>query len=157
MPLPKDEMVLQIDGLVSINPAVGLRGRCKQFIASRQWSTPEILYADQEEPEESAEQTKRIWSITLALGLDHVPATSKDWFADVRALIDFMQPVARETDSEFVVEFRLSSKLWYSVTLQHLDQEKIEETDLAAIKLILEAEIQTHKKRPWWRRITGWR
>src|ERR1051325_11266981 len=113
MPLPKDEMVLQIDGLVSENPAVALRGRCKQFIASRQWSTGEVFYGDQEEPEESAEQIKRVWSITLAMGLDHVPTTSKDWFADVMALIAFMQPIARETDSEFVVEFRLSSKLWY--------------------------------------------
>ncbi len=157
MPLPKDEMILQIDGLVSVNPAVSLRGRCKQFIASRQWTTTEVFYADQEEPEESAEQTRRIWSITLALGLDHVPSTDKDWFADVAAMMDFMQPIARESDSEFIVEFRLSSKLWYSVTLQHLDHEKIDETDFTAIKLILEAEIQTHKKRPWWRRITGWR
>ena len=155
MPLTKDEMVMQIDGLVSVNPAVALRGRCKQFIASRQWSTKEILYGDQEEPEESAEQTKRVWSITLALGLDHVPATDKDWFADVKALIDFMQRIARETDSEFIVEFRLASKLWYSVTLQHLDHEKIDETDLTAIKLILEAELQTHKKRGWWRKLLG--
>src|SRR6266496_6126925 len=113
MPLPKDEMVLQIDGLVSVNPAVSLRGRCKQFIASRQWSTPAVFYADQEEPEESAEQTKRIWSITLALGLDHVATTNKDWFGDVKALIEVVQPIARETDSEFIVEFRLSAKLWY--------------------------------------------
>ena len=155
MPLPKDEMVLQIDGLVPINPSVSLRGHCKKFIASRQWATTEVLYADQEEPEESAEQTKRIWCITLALGVDHVPSTDKEWFADVAAMMDFMQPIARETDSEFIVEFRLSSKLWYSVTLQHLDHEKIDETDLMAIKLILEAEIQTHKKRPWWRRIIG--
>jgi len=155
MPLPKDEMVLQIDGLVCMNPAVSLRGRCKQFIASRQWSTKEIFCADQEEPEESAEQTKRVWSITLAMGLDHVPGTQKDWFGDVKALIEFMQPIARETDAEFIVEFRLSSKLWYSVTLQHLDREKIDETDLTAIKLILEAEIQTHQKRPWWRKILG--
>ena len=75
--------------------------------------------------------------------------------ADVKALIAFMQPIARETDSEFIVEFRLSSKLWYSVTLQHLDHEKIDETDLTAIKLILDAEIQTHKKRPWWRKLLG--
>jgi len=155
MPLPKDEMVLQIDGLVPVNPSVSLRGHCKKFIASREWATTEVLYADQEEPEESAEQTKRIWSITLALGLDHVPSTDKDWFADVAAMMDFMQPIARETDSEFIVEFRLSSKLWYSVTLQHLDHEKIDETDLMAIKLILEAEIQTHKRRPWWRRMIG--
>jgi hypothetical protein len=155
MPLPKDEMVLQIDGLVSANPAVALRGRCKQFIASRKWATPEVLYADQEEPEESAEQTRRIWSTTLALGLDHVPGTDKDWFADVAAMMDFMQPIARETDSEFIVEFRLSSKPWYSVTLQQLDHEKIDETDFTAIKLILEAEIQTHQKRPWWRKLLG--
>jgi len=155
MPLPKDEMVLQIDGLIPVNPAISLRGRCKQFISSRQWTTPEVFYGDQEEPEESAEPTKKIWSISLALGLDHVPSTNKDWFADVRALIDFMHPIARETGCEFIVEFRLSSKLWYSVTLQHLDTEPIDDTDLTAIKLILEAEIQTHKKRPWWRKILG--
>jgi len=155
MPIPKDEMVLQIDGLIQVNPAVSLRGRCKQFISSRQWSTAEIFYGDQEEPEESAEQTKRIWSIAFALGLDHAPSTDKDWFADVKALIAFMQPIARETDAEFIVEFRLSSKLWYSVTLQHLDHQKIDESDVAAIKLILDAEIQTHKKRSWWRKLLG--
>jgi len=155
MPVPKDEMVLQIDGLIPLNPAVSIRGRCKQFIASRQWPTSEVFYSDQEEPEESAEQCKKIWSITLALGLDHVPDTKMDWFADVKALVEFAHPIARETDSEFIVEFRLSSKTWYSVTLQHLDQGKIDETDLAAVKLILEAEIQTHQKRPWWRKLLG--
>jgi hypothetical protein len=155
MPIPKDEMVVQIDGLISVNPAVALRGRCRQFIASRKWLTPEIHYGEQEEPEESAEQTKRVWSITVALGLDHVPASDIDWFSDVKALIDLMHPIARETDSEFIVEFRLSSKPWYSVTLQHLDHEKIEDTDLAAIQLILQNEIQTHKKRPWWRKLMG--
>jgi hypothetical protein len=155
MPVPKDEMVLQIDGLIPVNPAVALRGRCRQFIASRQWSTPEIHYGDQEEPAESAEQTKKIWSISLALGLDHVPTTQKDWFADVKALMELVLPIARETHSEFMVEFRLSSKLWYSCTLHHLEEEPVDETDLTAIKLILENEIQTHKKRGWWRRILG--
>jgi hypothetical protein len=155
MPVPKDEMVLQIDGLIPVNPAVSLRGRCKQFIGSREWSTPEIHYGDQEEPAESSEQTKTIWSMTVALGLDHVPATDKDWFADVKALIDFMHPIAREADSEFIVEFRLSSKLWYSCTLHHLDREPMDETDFTAIKLILENEITTHKKRPWWRKLLG--
>jgi hypothetical protein len=155
MPALKDEMVVQIDGIIPVNPAVELRGRCKQFIGSRQWSTPDVHYGDQEEPEESAEQTKRVWSITVAMGLDHAAKTEADWFADVKALIDLMHPIARETDAEFIVEFRLSSKLWYSVTLQHLDHEEIDDTDLAAIKLILENEIKTHQRRPWWRRLTG--
>jgi hypothetical protein len=155
MPVLKNEMVLQIDGFIQENPAVALRGRCKQFIGSRQWCTADIHYGDQEEPSESVEQTRKIWSITVALGLDHVPATDKDWFADVKALIEFMHPVARETDSEFIVEFRLSSKLWYSCTLHHLDHEPIDETDLTAIKLILENEIKTFQNRPWWRRIFG--
>ena len=148
-------MVLQIDGLISVNPAVALRGRCKQFIGARKWTTTDVHYGDQEEPAESAEQTKKMWSITVAMGLDHVPATQKDWFADVKALIELMHPMARETDSEFIVEFRVSSKPWYSVTLQHLDREAIDETDVMAIKLILENEIKTFKKRPWWRKLMG--
>src|SRR5215212_5332077 len=155
MPVPKDEMVFQIDGLISVNPAVELRGLCKQFIGARQWLTADVHYGDQEEPQESVEQTKKIWSITVATGLDHVPKTDKDWFADVKALIDLMHPIARETESEFIVEFRLSSKLWYSCTLHHLDHEPIDETDLTAIKLILENEIKSVKKRPWWRKLLG--
>ena len=155
MPVLKDEMVFQIDGYLSVNPAVELRGRCKQFIGSRKWCTADIHYGDQEEPEEAAEQTKRVWSITVALGLDHVPTCDKDWFADIKALLDLMHPIARETDSEFIVEFRLSSKLWYSCTLHHLDHEPMDETDLTAIKLILENEIKVHQKRPWWRKLLG--
>jgi hypothetical protein len=73
----------------------------------------------------------------------------------VRALIDFIQPIARETDSEFILEFRLKSKLWYSCTLQTIDHEPIDETDFTATKLILENEIKAHKKRPWWRKLLG--
>ncbi|HEV8605026.1 MAG TPA: hypothetical protein VGQ99_06650 [Tepidisphaeraceae bacterium] len=155
MPLPKDEMVLQVDGLIRVNPSVSLRGRCKQFIASRTWSTPQIFYAEQEEPDATKEQGKKIWSITLALGLDHVPATKADWFADVKSLIGFIHPIARETKSEFLVEFRLSSKLWYSCTFQTIDEKPIDETDFTATRLILENEINTHKKRPWWRKLIG--
>ena len=148
-------MVLQIDGLTAVNPAVELRGRCRQFIASRKWLTADVHYGDQEEPQESAEQTKKMWSVTVAMGLDHVPTSEKDWFADVKALLELMQPIARETNSEFIVEFRLSSKLWYSCTLHHLDHEPIDETDLTAIKLILENEIKSFTQRPWWRRLLG--
>ena len=148
-------MVLQIDGLIAVNPAVALRGRCKQFIGARKWTTDDIHYGDQEEPAESAEQTKKIWSMTVAMGLDHVPGSDKDWFADVKALLELMQPIARETNSEFIVEFRLSSKLWYSCTLHHLDHEALDETDLTAIRLILENEIKAFKKRPWWRKLLG--
>jgi hypothetical protein len=155
MPTPKDEMVVQLDGTITFNPAVSLRGRCRKFIASRNWSTSDIHYADQEEPDESKEQTKRMYSLTFALGLDHVPTTTKDWFADVRAIIDFIHPIARETNSEFLLEFRLKSKLWYSCTLQTITREPIDETDITATKLILENEIKTHKKRPWWRKLIG--
>jgi len=157
MPTPKDEMVVQLDGLISTNPAVALRGRCRQFVASRKWSTSDIHYGDQEEPEETAQQGKKIWSISFALGLDHAATTSKDWFSDVRALMDFIGPIARETRSEFMLEFRLKSKLWYSCTLQTIsdEDEKLEEVDYTGIKLILEAEINAHRKKPWWRKLIG--
>ncbi len=155
MPIPKDEMVLQLDGLVEVNPADSLRGRAEKFIGSRKWSTAEIHYADQEEPAESEEQTKKIWSMTFALGLDHTPAAKSDWFSDVRALVEFIQPIVRETKSEFILEFRLGSKLWYSCTLETLTGEALEEVDFTGMKLILEAEIAAHKKRPWWRKMIG--
>jgi hypothetical protein len=51
MPMNKsDEMVLNVDGFVPVDPALGLRERAQWFVASRQWATPSIYYGDQPEP-----------------------------------------------------------------------------------------------------------
>lgn len=134
----KDEMVLNVDGVIPVDPAIGLRERAKAFIAARTWSTPSIYYGDQPEPEASADAGKSMWSLCLCLGLDHVRRTAADWFSDVAAIIAFIESVARETGSEFIVEIRLSSRLWYSETLAIVSGERGGKVDLGGVRSMLE-------------------
>ena len=136
MPALKDEMVLNVDGILPVDPALGLRERAQRFVASRQWTTPSLFYGDQPEPEFS--NNKPAWSMCFCFGLDHVPRTQADWFADVSAIAEFVRAVAREMHCEFTVEFRLSSRPWYSETLDHIDDELDTKIDLAGIRSMLE-------------------
>ena len=151
MPVPKDEMVFQADGIIPVDPALGLRGRAQTFVRSRQWSTPSIFYGDQPEPQYS--QTRPAWSMTFALGLDHVHKSSADWFGDLAAIVEFLQPVARESNCEFMLEFRLSSRLWYSEALDIVGDDSKTKVDLAAVRSMLETF--TRQRRSWWQRLIG--
>jgi hypothetical protein len=144
-------MVFQADGILPVDPALALRERAQSFIKSRQWSTPSVFYGDQ--PESQGSDTKPSWSMTFGLGLDHVPKTQSDWFADVAAIIDFLQPVAHESRCEFIVEFRLSSRLWYSGNLAHITDGPNDKVDLAAVRTMLQSLI--HQRRSWWRKLIG--
>ena len=108
----KDEMVLNVDGILHVDPALGLRERAQSFVASRQWTTPSVFYGDQEEPDFS--QDSPAWSMCFCLGLDHAMKTKADWFADVAALLEFVRTVALDTRCEFNVEFRLKSRLQWA-------------------------------------------
>jgi hypothetical protein len=157
MPVGTDEMMLLVDGIIPVDPAPELRSRAQAFIASRQWSTPQIFVGDQGEPEFSDKQTTR-WSISFALGLDHVPRAGGDdrWFGDVAALIEFVRPIALETRSEFMVEFRLRSRLWYSETITTIDENDAKNPpDLASIRQMLDSHINAWGRRSWWRRLLG--
>ena len=151
MPALKDEMVLNVDGIVSVDPALGLHKRAEKFVSSRQWTTTSIFYGDQPEPEFSEE--KPAWGICFCLGLDHVPKTQADWFGDVTAIIEFAQTVAFEVGCEFIVEFRLSSRLWYSETLGFINDNPSEKICSATIRSMLEHFVR--QKRSWWRRLIG--
>ena len=151
MPALRDEMVLNVDGIVSVEPALGLRRRAEKFVSSRQWTTASIFYGDQPEPEFSEEQPA--WDMCFCLGLDHVPKTQADWFGDVMAIIEFAQTVALEVSCEFIVEFRLSSRPWYSETLGFIEDDPNDKVDLAVIRSMLENFIG--QKRSWWRRLIG--
>src|SRR5438046_1880509 len=142
----KDEMVLNVDGVLPVDPALGLRQRAQAFVASRQWSTSSVFYGDQPESEKSDDRP--MWSMTFCLGLDHVPKSEADWFADVAAIVQFLQPVARETGCEFIVEFRLKSRLWYSETLDFISDGPTDKVDLAAVRSMLE---HFTEQRRWWR------
>src|SRR5258706_2572637 len=147
MPVPlKDERVLNVDGVLSVDPALGLRQRSQAFIASRQWSTSSIYYGDQAESQKS--DGGPMWGMCFCLGLDHVHKSKADWFADVAAIVQFLQPVAHETGCEFIVEFRLKSRLWYSETLDFISDDRANKVDLAAVRSMLEHF--TEQKR-WWR------
>jgi len=153
-PALKDEMVLNVDGFVPVDPALGLRERAQRLVASRQWATPSIYYGDQPEPAvPEFPEAKPGWSMCLCLGLDHVRGTQADWFADVAAIVEFVRAVALEVGCEFTVEFRLSSRLWYSETLDIVGDESDEQPDLAAIRSMLERF--TQQRRSWWRRLIG--
>jgi hypothetical protein len=147
----KDEMVLNVDGILSVDPASGLRDRAQKFVSSRQWATPSVFYGDQAEPEFSEDSP--MWSMSFCLGLDHAPKTQTDWFADVAAIVEFVRTVALEAGCEFIVEYRLSSRLWYSETLDHIDDEPNAKIDLSGIRSMLEHFIG--QKRSWWRRLFG--
>jgi len=148
MPALKDEMVFLADGMIPIDPAIGLRERAQNFINARQWSTSSIFYGDQPEPDSATPR----WSATFGLGLDHVAKSKADWFADVAAIVEFLQPVARETHCEFILEFRLSSRQWYSETLAHITDEPDAKVNLAQLREMLQH--LTQQKRSWWRRLT---
>lgn len=142
----KDGMVLNVDGILPVDPALGLRQRAQAFIKSRQWSTASIYYGDAPDGEHS--EDKRRWGMCFCLGLDHVRTSKADWFTDVAAIIHFLEPVARETGSEFRVEFRLKSRLWYSETLDFITGEHGEEVNLTAVRSMLE---QFTARKQWWR------
>ena len=147
----KDEMVLNLDAIIPADPALGLRGKAQAFVASREWSTPSVYYGDQPEPEFSIHRPQ--WSIALCLGLDHVPTTEADWFADVRAMMEHAHGIVKEVGGECNVEFRLASKLWYSETIQILGEEPDEIVDYQAVRAMLEYFINQPQTRGWWKRL----
>jgi hypothetical protein len=116
-----DETVLNVDGLVPVDPAAGLRQRAQDFIASRQWTTEQISYADQAEPSDLEDEPQ--WSMNFNMGLGHIKTTAQDWFADVAAIVAFVREVSRETGSEFLVEVRYRSKPWYSEHIAFVNAE----------------------------------
>ena len=140
MPTPplKDEMVLNVDGIITVDPGLALRQKAQAFISARKWSTASIYYGDKPEAEFSKENGKPMWSMRFCLGLDHVRKTEADWFADVAAIVEFLQPIARAIGCEFTVEFRLKSRLWYSETLTVVSDQPENEDDLASIRAMLE-------------------
>jgi hypothetical protein len=149
MPALKDEMLLNVDGILSVDPALGLRERAQRFVASRQWTTSSVFHGDQPEPEFSKESPT--WSMCFCLGLDHVTKTRADWFADVAAIVEFARTVALEAHCEFTVEFRLRSRLWYSYSesLDIIGDDPNEKVDLAGIRSMLVHF--TNQRRSWWR------
>ena len=151
MPVLKDEMVFQADGFIPVDPAIGLRESAQSFIRSRPWSTLSIFYGDQQESDDPHAEPG--WSMTFGLGLDHASRTTADWFSDVAAIVEFLQPIASETQSEFTLEFRLSSRLWYSETLGHISGEPGDKVDIAAVRTMLQQ--LTKQRRSWWQRLIG--
>src|SRR5262249_26215807 len=125
---------------------IALRRMAQSFIAGRKWSTASICYGDQPEPQFSEDSAKPMWSMCFNLGLDHVRHTESDWFADVAAIADFLQPIAREIGCEFIMEIRLKSRLWYSETLMFISKESDVELDLPGARSMLEHFIKPNRE-----------
>jgi hypothetical protein len=119
MPVLNDEQVLNVDGLAAIDTAQSLRIRAQGFLASRHWTTTEISYGDQVEPDE--EGAIPLWSFSFCLGLDHIHLGEQGWRDDVEALIRFLQEVYSETRREILMEVRYRSRLWYSEHIAFVD------------------------------------
>jgi hypothetical protein len=133
MPVLTDEVVLDIDGFLFVDPRSGLRQRAESFLASRPWSTSQIFYGDQPELEDGVAQ-QPAWSMNFGLGLDRIKTTHEDWFSDVIALLNFVQTLQREIDNEFVAEVRYRSKLWYSEHITFIDNQEL---DFPAIRAMI--------------------
>jgi hypothetical protein len=147
-------MVLNVDGFVHVDPAIALRDRTKAFVAGRTWRTTSIYYGDQPESEASRDAGKPMWSLCFCLGLDHVRKTTNgDWFADVAAIIGFVHLIARETGSEFTVEFRLASRLWYSETITIVSDDPVDAAELESVRSMLQHFIRPKRDD---RFIAGW-
>jgi len=132
-------MVLNVDDFVPVDTAIGLRERAQRFIASRPWATPSIYYGDQPEPADvKFPESKAGWSICFCLGLDHARFPQAGWFTDVAAIVGFVRAIACEVGCEFTVEFRLNSRSWYSETVSIVTEAPGEQSDLAAIRSMLE-------------------
>lgn len=121
-----DEKAVIVDGVIPVDPALSYRQQAQNFIAARQWSTSQVFYGDQPEPDD--EEFPPLWSMAFELGLDHITTNDKNWCADIRAIITFFQKVQAETNSEFVMEVRYRSKLWYSENITFID-EKVRDLD----------------------------
>jgi hypothetical protein len=132
MPVPKDELVLQADGYVTEDPSVQIREAALQLIASRKWTTPSIFFGDQPEPDEGLPAQ---WSITFNLGLDGLKDTRESWYSDAEAIIDFVTDLSKRLGTEFILEIRSTSRLWWSLTVAIIQGEK---PDMSAVCTIVE-------------------
>jgi hypothetical protein len=148
MPVITDEKVLSFDGFVSTDPALGMREQAQNLLASHAWSTSQVWYGDQYEPtdpygdgsppqpDEEVEMIPR-WSMCFNLGLDHVDGSNATWFADVSAIIQFLQHVCSTAgdDNEFVVDVRSRFKPWYSEIVGFITNEP---PNLDVIRVLIE-------------------
>ena len=118
MPLGTDEIMLCVELFVKSDPSEKLRGAAEAFIASRDWTTSEVFYADQKE--EADKEGTQWWSAFFLLGLDHIRETPGDWLADVMPLFTFVQPYALEAGREAYADVRWRSRLWFSEPVAHI-------------------------------------
>jgi hypothetical protein len=120
MPVLTDEIVLNVDGFVLTDPANSVRQRAQQFLASRRWTTDQIFYGDQAEPEE--EGIGPMWSFCFNIGLDKIDITNGKWRDDVHSLVGFLKELQAETNHDIVMDVRFRSKPWYSGHIAYIDE-----------------------------------
>ena len=121
----RDDVVLNIDGYIPVDPAGGLRRKAMEFLASRRWTTDQVEYGDQPETE-GAEPGVTLWSMSFNFGLDHLESGTPDWPSDVAALIEFARSIANESGDEFVVEVRRRSMGWYTEHITFLGEAPVD-------------------------------
>ena len=141
-----DEIVLNLDGFISLDPAIGVRERCERFTAAQDGSR--IAYGDQPESE-------GLWSISFNLGLDDLKHGSDAGFNNIDALLVFANDLAGELSAELTADIRFRSKPWYSGHLAFLEGQPLDLTKLHDLIITMasapprEAEGTPQKKR--WR------
>jgi hypothetical protein len=116
-----DEKVLHCEGDLSEDPRLRARVHIQKVFAVRYWSTDQILYNEEHRltQEHGNAQTPDgndvgtnapRWTLTFALGLDHIENCEIDWFDDVRVMVETLGIIASETDARFTVEVRHRAK-----------------------------------------------
>lgn len=154
MPTVKDDLVLEVEGILSRDPALGDIGdRAEALVAKRNWRTTSIRYHDH--PTSDASEGGQAWSMCFSLGLDHVRDASPDvdWFSDVEALAQFASRVTEEECCRFNAEL-ISHKTGFWAPVFDLDPDSNPEVNLELVRKIL-THYTRRTPRSWWRRLLG--
>lgn len=131
-------LVAYVDGSDLRDVAPLLRDRFRQFITGRAWVTDQVLFVDQvHDPDPSYPDYLPDWDLGLNIGLDHVPVRPA-WFADVRALVEFLTTLQVESGRHFMVCLASRSRHWFQEHLVVVDGDAI---DFAWLQEMIQRQI----------------
>src|SRR5262249_13007754 len=89
-----------------------LRARFQAFLAEGRWPSSQAALIDQRhDPDPSFPDWPPDWDLGLNLGLDDLRPT-RDWFASIKDLVEFLSEVHKETSREFVLFLCYKSRPW---------------------------------------------
>ncbi len=147
MPLGSNENQVVIEFFTTDNPAFEIQSKAKAFIARHEWISPEVIYNDQKE--ELDENGIQWYSVVFVIGIDHVPEGSREWFADVKRLLDFAKPLANPLGPDSTIAVCFRSAPYMSETIDFLDNpSSLENIEGVILDVVLKhkSESQAHNR-----------